>query len=141
MAGLSPTPFGVTNSVLGFKALRLPPYLDSRKVVDSWWLKSKNISDEDGAAVVSTSNNSKQVLFLLAEFVNNNPRVCEFVARYIQLELESSINNGLTVDKTFMASLLRYVLDEISLHLNFLLMKCYLQWIMAKVSIRILPCQ
>jgi hypothetical protein len=71
MAGLSPTPFGVTNSGRGFKALLLPAYLDSRKIVDSWWLKSKYISDEDGAAVVSTSNNSKQVLFLLTEFVNN----------------------------------------------------------------------
>jgi hypothetical protein len=105
MAGLSPTPFGVTNSGRGFKALRLPQHLDNKKIVDLWWFK--NLICE------KTVDFPKQVLFFLAEFMNTNPRVCEFAGKFIQQKVDNKSREW-KIDQLFMADLLDYVLERIS---------------------------
>jgi hypothetical protein len=100
MTALYPSALGVTPSDRLFKAIPFPLKLNSNQVVFDWWLKCPDISIEN--------KKDRDTLLLLADAVSSNPRVCQYVKGFINIENNNQVFNT----QDFFSRLLKYVVEK-----------------------------
>jgi hypothetical protein len=86
--------------------------LSAEKVVNNWWLKTLE-GKKDSSGTTHLSKQERFTLLLLAEMMNNVPRLCEFVNDFLSKE-----NIGLSINHKFMKDLMEYVRNELSERYN-----------------------